>query len=77
MLKSLVRMLALHGGRGRVEGLLEVAENESDEEILKKYVAIHFTHKISPVLYGYLYQELIKSHIFVKELPMKAKHMQM
>ena len=42
------------GGRGKIEGLLEVDGNESDEEVLKKYVAIHFPHKISSVLHDYL-----------------------
>ncbi|TAN11698.1 MAG: phytanoyl-CoA dioxygenase family protein [Chitinophagaceae bacterium] len=42
------------GERGKVEGLLTVEANESDEDVLKKYVAIHFPHKISPVIHNYL-----------------------
>ena len=38
------------GGRGQVEGLLTPQPGESDAEILKKYVAIHFPHKLSPVI---------------------------
>lgn len=45
------------GKRGKVEGLVEVSENEPDEEVLKKYVAIHFPHKISPAIYQYLKYE--------------------
>jgi phytanoyl-CoA hydroxylase len=37
------------GDRGAIEGLLPPADL-SDEEILKKYVAIHFPHKLSKVI---------------------------
>ena len=42
------------GNYGRLEGLLPVGEGESDADILKKYVAVHFPHKISPVIKRYL-----------------------
>jgi ectoine hydroxylase-related dioxygenase (phytanoyl-CoA dioxygenase family) len=42
------------GDYGREEGMLPVGEKESDAEILKKYVAIHFPHKISLVFKSYL-----------------------
>jgi len=38
------------GERGRVEGLLEVAPQVTDDEVLRKYLAIHFPHKLSPVI---------------------------
>ncbi|HUZ61394.1 MAG TPA: phytanoyl-CoA dioxygenase family protein [Hanamia sp.] len=41
------------GNRGKIEGLLDV-KNETDEEVLKKYVAIHFPHKISPLIKDFL-----------------------
>lgn len=41
------------GGRGNVDGMID-AEGASDEEVLKKYVAIHFPHKISPVVHDFL-----------------------
>ncbi|HEY5462538.1 MAG TPA: phytanoyl-CoA dioxygenase family protein [Hanamia sp.] len=41
------------GNRGKIEGLLDV-NNETDEEVLKKYVAIHFPHKISPLIKKFL-----------------------
>jgi len=41
------------GERGPVEGLVEAGE-ASDAAILKKYVAIHFPHKLSPVIREYL-----------------------
>jgi phytanoyl-CoA hydroxylase len=42
------------GERGTIDGLLPVHEGEPDHDILKKYVAIHFPHKISAVLHDYL-----------------------
>jgi len=41
------------GNRGKIVGLLDV-NNETDEEVLKKYVAIHFPHKISPLIKKFL-----------------------
>jgi hypothetical protein len=38
------------GERGPVEGLLEVAPQKTDAEVLRKYLAIHFPHKLSPVI---------------------------
>ena len=45
------------GVRGHVEGMIEVQKDMPDAEVLKKYVAIHFPHKISPVIYNYLFHE--------------------
>ena len=42
------------GKRGTLEGLVKVDEQEPDADVLKKYVAIHFPHKISPVIRRYL-----------------------
>lgn len=42
------------GQRGHLDGLVPVAADEADAEVLKKYVAIHFPHKISPLIYKYL-----------------------
>ncbi|SDD72983.1 phytanoyl-CoA dioxygenase family protein [Niabella drilacis] len=42
------------GERGAVEGLMPVAPGEPDSEVLKKYIAIHFPHKLSPVISGFL-----------------------
>jgi phytanoyl-CoA hydroxylase len=38
------------GGRGQVEGLLAPQPEDSDAEVLKKYIAIHFPHKLSPII---------------------------
>ena len=46
--------LIFRGKRGEVEGLVNVGDKESDEEVLKKYLAIHFPHKLSPVIKEYL-----------------------
>src|SRR5258708_2177179 len=45
------------GGRGLIEGLVPVTDNEPEEDTLKKYVAIHFPHKISPVIRDFLSHE--------------------
>ena len=37
------------GSRGQVDGMVD-PQNLTNEEILKKYVAIHFPHKISAVI---------------------------
>jgi ectoine hydroxylase-related dioxygenase (phytanoyl-CoA dioxygenase family) len=47
------------GERGYVEGMLGVEENETDSDVLKKYVAIHFPHKISPLIYDSLSQKRV------------------
>jgi phytanoyl-CoA hydroxylase len=47
------------GERGRVEGLVPVAPGESDDAIMRRYVAIHFPHKLSPLVRRYLAQERI------------------
>lgn len=47
------------GERGNIEGLIPVAPGEPDSEVLKKYVAIHFPHKISPVIREFLSHEKV------------------
>lgn len=43
------------GERGYVDGMLEVNKDEDDAEVLKKYVAIHFPHKISKLVHETLF----------------------
>jgi len=38
------------GHRGPVDGLLDVDASVSDTDVLRKYLAIHFPHKLSPVI---------------------------
>ena len=38
------------GNLGPVEGLLEVTPQMTDAEVLRKYLAIHFPHKLSPMI---------------------------
>jgi phytanoyl-CoA hydroxylase len=38
------------GHRGAVDGLLDVEPGMADAEVLKKYLAIHFPHKLSPMI---------------------------
>ena len=47
------------GERGYVDGMIPVEKNESDADVLKKYVAIHFPHKISPMIRTYLFHQKI------------------
>lgn len=47
------------GKRGVLEGMVKVEDAEPDTEVLKKYVAIHFPHKISPIITKYLFHERI------------------
>jgi phytanoyl-CoA hydroxylase len=63
------------GGRGNVEGLVPVDGNESDVDVLKKYVAIHFPHKISPVIHKFLFHEKVVS-ILTRIVSPNAKCMQ-
>jgi phytanoyl-CoA hydroxylase len=43
------------GKRGTVPGLIDVADDVSDTEVLKQYVAIHFPHKLSPFIHKTLF----------------------
>ncbi|HET7896518.1 MAG TPA: phytanoyl-CoA dioxygenase family protein, partial [Flavisolibacter sp.] len=47
------------GERGYVDGLIPVDEKETDSEVLKKYVAIQFPHKISSLVHAYLFHQKI------------------
>ena len=47
------------GEHGTIDGLVPVTADETDADVLKKYVAIHFPHKISPVIKDFLFQEKI------------------
>ena len=63
------------GEYGTVEGMLPVLENETDEGVLKKYVAIHFPHKISPVIKDFLSQKNIVE-VLTKTVSLNVKCMQ-
>lgn len=47
------------GERGYLEGMIKTDGHEPDAEVLKKYVAIHFPHKISPVIHNFLFHPKI------------------
>lgn len=51
--------LIFKGGRGKIDGLLDVDLDKSDDDVLKKYVAIHFPHKISEVIAQSLFHKSI------------------
>jgi phytanoyl-CoA hydroxylase len=47
------------GERGYIDGMLPVQDDEADSEVLKKYVAIHFPHKISKVIHNSIFNKSI------------------
>lgn len=51
--------LIFRGERGYLDGMVKVEESETDAEVLKKYVAVHFPHKISPVVHNFLFHPKI------------------
>lgn len=63
------------GERGYVDGMVQVEENESDSDVLKKYVAIHFPHKISPLIYSFLSHKKI-TDVLVQIVSPNVKCMQ-
>ena len=40
------------GKRGRISGVTPSSETATEAEILDKYLAIHFPHKVHPELHG-------------------------
>jgi phytanoyl-CoA hydroxylase len=63
------------GERGWVEGLLEASPAETDEEILKKYVAMHFPHKLSKHIFDFLFHEKI-TNVLTRVVSRNVKCMQ-
>lgn len=63
------------GEHGIVEGMLPVGANESDADVLKKYVAIHFPHKISTRIHHCLFHPAVVS-ILTKIIGPNVKCMQ-
>jgi len=45
------------GEKGNIKGLIECSASDTDEEVLKRYLAIHFPHKISDIVL-----QLLKNH---------------
>ncbi len=44
----------LRGGRGKVEGIRKISEKADDLSVIGQYNAIHFPHKISPLILKYI-----------------------
>src|SRR5208282_5233255 len=42
------------GERGAYGGIVEAQPNETDDDILRRYLCIHFPHKISETMKGYV-----------------------
>lgn len=49
----------VRGERGAFRGLSPAAPNETDQDILRRYLCIHFPHKLSPVMKRYLAHRVI------------------
>jgi ectoine hydroxylase-related dioxygenase (phytanoyl-CoA dioxygenase family) len=47
------------GEFGAIRGLIPAEANESDDEVMRKYLCIHFPHKLSDRMKDYLAQETI------------------
>jgi phytanoyl-CoA hydroxylase len=45
------------GEAGEVRGVTPAEPDESDDDVLRRYLCIHFPHKLSPVMKHYLAQE--------------------
>ncbi len=62
------------GNRGQVDGLLDAA-GLTDTEVLARYTAIHFPHKLSTLIRGYLFHPRIVN-ILIKIVSLNLKCMQ-
>ena len=47
------------GEAGGVRGVIPSAADESDDDVLRRYLCIHFPHKLSAVMYRYLAHPVI------------------
>src|SRR5215475_2412942 len=47
------------GDAGDVRGLVPADTNDSEADVLRRYLCIHFPHKISQVMYSYLAHPVI------------------
>lgn len=63
------------GRRGRIEGMLDTDDSMSDEDVLKKYVAIHFPHKLSELIYKFLFHKRV-TDVLTKIISPNVKCMQ-
>jgi ectoine hydroxylase-related dioxygenase (phytanoyl-CoA dioxygenase family) len=42
------------GDLGEIRGLIPAEPDEADDDVLRRYLCIHFPHKLSPVMFNYL-----------------------
>ena len=47
------------GERGAINGLIEASPEESDDEVMRRYLCIHFPHKLSNLMHNVLSQPRI------------------
>jgi phytanoyl-CoA hydroxylase len=63
------------GNRGQVRGIVPAAANATDNEVMRQYLAIHFPHKISPLLHQTLAHPAIV-HVLTQVIGPNVKCMQ-
>jgi len=63
------------GERGKIRGVTPATATESDAEILRRYLCIHFPHKLSDVMEGYLAHPVIVD-VLTKAIGPNVKCMQ-
>jgi len=64
------------GEKGHIKGLLESSQKDSDIDILSRYLAIHFPHKISDVVYQLLVKHDKTNKILTEIVGPNVKSMQ-
>jgi len=62
-LKEEIVKIFCKGERGKINGLQEIKENETEDEIIRKYLAFHFPHKFSNHIKDILYHKNIVENL--------------
>lgn len=47
------------GEVGEIRGVTPAAADETDDDVLRRYLCVHFPHKLSPLMYQYLAQSVM------------------
>lgn len=63
------------GNRGEIRGVTPAEPGETDEAVLKRYLCIHFPHKLSEVMFKYL-AHLVMVDVLTKVISPNVKAMQ-
>lgn len=63
------------GERGMVQGLVSPTNHESDDEVMQRVLCLHFPHKMSSVMLGFLHHRTI-ANVLTKVIGPNIKAMQ-